>query len=77
VKALCLGADIAGLAYPFLIAALNDVNAKSTTIDTCMKEIETIKAEIKTAMCLLNAKRVGDLDDSQVHVSAELSRWTE
>ncbi len=77
VKAQCLGADIAGLAYPFLIAALNDVNAGSASIDACLKEIETIKAEIKTAMCLLNAKRVNDLDDSQVHVSADLSRWIE
>ncbi len=79
VKVLCLGADIAGLAYPFLIAALNDVNVgeKAVSIENCTKEIETIKAEIKTAMCLLNARRVGDLDDSQVHVSADLSRWIE
>jgi isopentenyl-diphosphate delta-isomerase len=77
VKALCLGADIAGIAYPFLITALNDVNGETTSIEACMKEIETIKAELRTAMCLLNAKRVSDLDDSQVHVSAELSRWIE
>ncbi|MBN2151587.1 MAG: type 2 isopentenyl-diphosphate Delta-isomerase [Candidatus Lokiarchaeota archaeon] len=79
VKALCLGADMAGLAYPFLIAALNDVNVSggNQSNDACTREMETIKAEIKTAMCLLNAKRVGDLDDSQVHVSADLSRWIE
>ncbi|MEX2680424.1 MAG: type 2 isopentenyl-diphosphate Delta-isomerase [Candidatus Sigynarchaeota archaeon] len=79
VKTLCLGADMAGLAYPFLIAALNDVKATMDVVssDACTMEIETIKAEIKTAMCLLNARRVTDLDDSQVHVSADLSRWIE
>jgi len=79
VKALCLGADMAGLAYPFLMAALNDLKMTGdmVSIDACTKEIETIKAEIKTAMCLLNARRVGDLDDSQVHVSADLSQWIE
>lgn len=77
VKALCLGAHMAGIAYPFLITALNDVNGGNESIDTCIKEMETIKAEIKTAMCLLNAKRLSDLDDSQVHVSADLGRWVE
>jgi isopentenyl-diphosphate Delta-isomerase len=76
VKALCLGANMAGLAYPFLIACLNDVSSESVSIENSMKEVETIKAEIRIAMCLLNAKTVGDLEQSQVHCSEELTGWT-
>nr|MDO8115265.1 type 2 isopentenyl-diphosphate Delta-isomerase [Candidatus Sigynarchaeota archaeon] len=75
VKMLCLGADMAGLAYPFLIACLNDISSDATSIENCMKEIETIKAEIKIAMCMLNAKRVGDLGAAMVHMSQELLGW--
>ena len=73
VKALCLGANMAGMAYPFLIACLNDINSES--IENSTKEIETIKAEIRIAMCLLNARTIADLEESQVHFSDELQAW--
>ncbi|HME53217.1 MAG TPA: type 2 isopentenyl-diphosphate Delta-isomerase [Candidatus Lokiarchaeia archaeon] len=75
VKAICLGANMAGLAYPFLIACLNDITSDSVSTENTMKEIESIETEIRIAMCLLNAQNVGDLEASHVHCSAELRAW--
>jgi isopentenyl-diphosphate delta-isomerase len=77
VKVLCSGASMAGMAYPFLISSMNDVSEGDTAISRCAKEIETLQAEIKVGMALLNAKVVKDLAFSDVHFSGELSRWLE
>ncbi|MHA1891710.1 MAG: alpha-hydroxy-acid oxidizing protein, partial [Promethearchaeota archaeon] len=75
VKSILVGASMAGIAYPILIACLNDINNKNKSITNLEKEIKTIFEEIKTTMVLLNAPTIDDLKHANWHFSPELRQW--
>lgn len=76
VKCLSLGANMAGLAYPFLVAYYKDLENDTTKgMEYSLKELDTIINEIKVAFLLLNAKSVDNLTTKNVHISEELERW--
>ena len=56
-KALALGAELAGLAYPFLVAARESADAVTTAIDR-------LTVELRTAMFCVGARHLTDLTDT-------------
>lgn len=58
-KAIALGADLAGLAYPFLQAADRSADAVVATIDTLVREL-------KIAMLALGARTLDDLQRTPI-----------
>ncbi|MFX1496703.1 MAG: type 2 isopentenyl-diphosphate Delta-isomerase [Promethearchaeota archaeon] len=74
-KSIILGADIGGFAYKFLVSAWNDYN-NNTTINT-IKEIKTLKHELKSAMWLLNVNNIDNLKKSKdkMVLLGELYQW--
>ncbi len=73
VKALCLGATMAGFAYPFLVNCL--YHSRYDALQACTAEIETIMRETQVAMSLANARTIDDLRPSFVHCSSDLESW--
>jgi len=74
-KAIVLGADIGGFAFKFLKAAWQDYknNSQSNTI----KEINTLKQELRSSLWLMNVKNINKLrsnNDKRVLVG-ELYQW--
>ena len=58
-KSIVLGADIGGFAYKFLLSAWKDYN-NNTLIHT-IKEIKTLKAELRSSLWLMNIKNLKSL----------------
>jgi isopentenyl-diphosphate delta-isomerase len=58
-KAIALGADLSGFAYKFLSSAWDDL--KNHTIINTVKEIKTLKNELRTSLWLMNLKSVNEL----------------
>jgi len=58
-KAICLGADYGGLAYNFLSSAWKDTRIDDIT--HTVKEIKTLKNELRSSMWLMNIKRISEL----------------
>jgi len=56
VKAILLGADIGGIAYNFLTAAWKDY--KQNSIENTIREIKTLKNEIRAALWLINSNSI-------------------
>jgi isopentenyl-diphosphate delta-isomerase len=67
-KALALGADIVGMALPFLKAAKDGK-------ESLRKFVEQIILELKTAMFLTNSKTVADLRKAPMVVTGESLQW--
>ncbi|MFW9770801.1 MAG: type 2 isopentenyl-diphosphate Delta-isomerase [Candidatus Thorarchaeota archaeon] len=74
-KSIILGADIGGFAYKFLLSAWKDYNS-NTTINT-IKEIRTLKHELKSTMWLLNINNIESLKQSKdkLILLGELYQW--
>ena len=58
-KCISLGADIGGFAYKFLLSSWKDY--KSNSISNSVKEIQTLKNELRSCLWLMNVKNVSDL----------------
>jgi len=74
-KSIALGANIGGLAYNFLKTAWNDKNT-----GTCMntiREIRTLKRELKSSLWLMNIKNIAELFNNfeKYILSGELYYW--
>ncbi|TFF89511.1 MAG: type 2 isopentenyl-diphosphate Delta-isomerase [Promethearchaeota archaeon] len=75
VKSIALGANLGGIAYNFLISAWSDYKQK-TNINT-IKEIKTLKNEIRAALWLVNIKNINDLINkkSKIIFLGDLYQW--
>lgn len=74
-KSIVLGADIGGLAYKFLKTAWKDY--KNNTQSNTLKEIKTLKQELRSSMWLMNVENLEKLksnNDRRVLVG-ELYQW--
>jgi len=74
-KAIVLGADIGGFAFKFLKAAWQDY--KNNTQLNTIKEINTLKQELKSSLWLMNVENINKLrsnNDKRVLVG-ELYQW--
>ncbi len=58
-KSIALGANIAGFAYKFLLTAWNDYN--NNTILNSIKEIKTLKNELRSCLWLMNAINISEI----------------
>lgn len=58
-KSIALGADIGGFAYKFLKSAWQD--RKNKTISNTVREIRTLKNELRSSMWLMNLKNLSEL----------------
>ncbi|MFX0033107.1 MAG: type 2 isopentenyl-diphosphate Delta-isomerase [Candidatus Hermodarchaeota archaeon] len=74
-KSIILGADIGGFAYKFLVSAWEDYN-NNTTINT-IKEIRTLKHELKSCMWLLNLNNIESLKNNKdkIVLLGDLNQW--
>ena len=74
-KSIVLGADIGGFAFKFLKTAWQDY--KNNTLSNTIKEIKTLKQELRSSLWLMNIKDIDDLksnDDKRV-LLGELYQW--
>ncbi len=74
-KAIVLGADIGGFAFKFLKAAWQDY--KNNTQSNTIKEISTLKQELRSSLWLMNVENINKLrsnNDKRVLVG-ELYQW--
>ncbi|MFX0043608.1 MAG: type 2 isopentenyl-diphosphate Delta-isomerase [Candidatus Hodarchaeota archaeon] len=74
-KSIVLGADIGGFAFKFLKSSLIDQQQES--ISTTIKEIKTLKNELKSSLWLLNLKDINELKgnkDKRV-ITGKLAHW--
>ncbi len=74
-KSIVLGADIGGFAYKFLQSAWQDRKDKS--IFKTVREIRTLKNELRTCLWLMNQEKIIDLkgNKSKCVVLGDLYRW--
>ncbi len=74
-KSIALGADIGGLAYNFLKSAWKDRRDK--VISNTIKEIKTLKNELRSCLWLMNVKSVDNLKSkrNKCIFLGELYRW--
>jgi len=74
-KCIGLGADVGGFAYNFLVSAWKDY--KSNSISNTIKEIKTLKRELRSSMWLMNLKKINDLKNSfnKRVIFGKLYRW--
>ncbi|MFW9895201.1 MAG: type 2 isopentenyl-diphosphate Delta-isomerase [Candidatus Thorarchaeota archaeon] len=74
-KSIVLGADIGGFAYKFLQSAWQDRKAKS--ISNTIKEIRTLKNELRTCLWLMNQESVIKLKGNLTKcvILGDLYRW--
>src|SRR5205807_440179 len=70
VKAIALGATMAGMAKPMLEAA-------KVSADAVVTELRAVIEELKAAMFLTGATSISELQDRQVLVSPPTSSWLE
>lgn len=76
-KSIVLGADVGGFAYKFLKSAWQDRKEKS--INNTVKEIRTLKNELRTCLWLMNQENIISLKGkrSKCVVLGDLYRWLE
>ncbi len=67
-KAICLGADYAGLALPLLEAATKSKN-------DVKKVLERIIKELKTTMFLIGAKNIDELKKKDIVITGKTREW--
>ncbi len=74
-KSIALGADISGFAYKFLITAWEDM--KIHTISNTIKEIKTLKNELRSSLWLMNLKSPSELKGNQKKyiLLGKLNQW--
>ncbi|NVM36872.1 MAG: type 2 isopentenyl-diphosphate Delta-isomerase [Candidatus Lokiarchaeota archaeon] len=74
-KSIVLGADIGGFAFKFLRTAWQDY--KSNSMTNTIKEIKTLKHELRSSMWLMNIENINDLrsnNDKRV-LLGKLYQW--
>ena len=74
-KCISLGADIGGFAYKFLLTSWNDYESNSTS-DT-VKEIQTLKNELRSCLWLLNLNNINSLKNNKNKriILGKLDQW--
>ncbi len=74
-KSIALGADLGGFAYKFLLTAWEDI--KNHRIDTTLKEIRTLKNELRSTFWLMNVKETKQLklDKNKYVILGKLYQW--
>ena len=74
-KSIVLGADIGGFAFKFLRTAWQDY--KSNSIVNTIKEIKTLKHELRSSMWLMNIQNINDLrgNSSKRVLVGKLHQW--
>ena len=74
-KSIVLGADLGGFAFKFLKTAWQDY--KNNSLTNTIKEIKTLKHELRSSMWLMNIKNINNLrssNDKRVLVG-KLYQW--
>ncbi len=76
-KSLILGANVGGFAFKFLKTAMEDYKTGIHT--NTIKEIKTLKNELRSSMWLLNLKNIEELKNSKdkIVIYGKLSKWLE
>jgi len=74
-KSIVLGADIGGFAFKFLRTAWRDY--KNNTQLNTIKEIKTLKQELRSALWLMNVEKIGKLRSNKEKrvLVGELYQW--
>ncbi|MFX1315395.1 MAG: type 2 isopentenyl-diphosphate Delta-isomerase [Promethearchaeota archaeon] len=74
-KSIVLGADIGGFAFKFLKSSMLD--HQQGTISNTIKEIKTLKNELKSCLWLLNLKNINALkgNENKRVITGKLSQW--
>ena len=74
-KSIALGADICGFAYKFLKSAWQD--RKNTTISNTVREIRTLKNELRSSLWLMNLGNLSELKNKREKcvIFGDLYRW--
>ncbi|MFW9785919.1 MAG: type 2 isopentenyl-diphosphate Delta-isomerase [Candidatus Heimdallarchaeota archaeon] len=74
-KSIILGADIGGFAYNFLKSAWKD--RKMNTVNNTVKEIRTLKNELRSSLWLMNVDGISKLKNNREKciIIGELYRW--
>ena len=74
-RSIVLGADIGGFAFKFLKSSLDD--QQQGTISNTIKEIKTLKKELKSCLWLLNLKKINELKGNREKriITGKLSQW--
>ncbi|TFG29734.1 MAG: type 2 isopentenyl-diphosphate Delta-isomerase [Promethearchaeota archaeon] len=74
-KSIVLGADIGGFAFKFLKTSLED--QQQGTISNTVKEIKTLKKELKSCLWLLNLRNVNELKENieKRIITGKLAQW--
>ena len=74
-KCIVLGADIGGFAFKFLKSSLED--QQQGTLSNTMKEIRTLKKELKSCLWLLNLNNINELKGNKEKriITGKLSQW--
>ncbi len=62
-KSIALGADIGGFAYKFLKSAWQD--RKNNTISNTIREIRTLKNELRSSLWLMNLRNLNELKNKR------------
>jgi len=62
-KSIALGADIGGFAYKFLKSAWQD--RKNNTISNTVREIRTLKNELRSSLWLMNLRNLNELKNKR------------
>ena len=74
-KSIVLGADVGGFAFKFLKTSMTDQQEGS--ISNTIKEIKTLKNELKSVLWLLNLKTIAELKGNKEKrvITGKLSQW--
>jgi isopentenyl-diphosphate delta-isomerase len=74
-KSIVLGADVGGFAYKFLKSAWQD--RKNDTISNTVREIRTLKNELRSSLWLMNLSNLSELKNKREKcvVTGELYFW--
>ncbi len=74
-KSIVLGADIGGFAFKFLKSSL--IDQQQGSISNTIKEIRTLKNELKSCLWLLNLKNINALKGNKNKrvITGKLSQW--
>lgn len=74
-KSIVLGADVGGFAFKFLKTSMSDQQEGS--ISNTIKEINTLKNELKSVLWLLNLKSIAELKSNKEKrvITGKLSQW--
>jgi len=74
-KSIAMGADIGGFAYKFLLSAWKDY--KNGSISNTIKEIQTLKNELRSCLWLTNVKNIGELKQqkNKIVIFGKLKDW--